>query len=401
MARKKKKLSRKQQKKQRQAAMAQKRRERGWRPPQPSVPSQEQELLDDILPLFPIADGIGPSPEASMKPLMTTILDSADLVEEPEFEDIIINPLQCMEIFAEVGEDLGITAEEFAELPEDERDDTHFEMLQKTIQRLLTDEIRQTIIKRLDKLRLRLKKSGQTDRVARVATLQMFLPSQEGDEMWPMVGLVQAIVQRSLAAGFELFEMTMEATEGNDLDEGGSSLLQKLSHSSIGEKADSLLKKIPGLSGFLENQSNKIWEEGEEAIFDGDLYLELYTDEELDAVAAIFTEVLEPDPAEESGSKEAERAELNEETGKALVTELANYVDKLFTPARLDQLRARLDSLVNDPDYPKKWLPFILMLIQYMGEENAAEYEQQFLVKALFGEVRVAQQALFEETEVE
>jgi hypothetical protein len=169
------------------------------------------------------------------------------------------------------------------------------------------------------------------------------------------------------------------------------SIIQKLTQSSIGQKADALLKKVPGLSGFLENQAEDIWEEGEEAIFNGELYLELYTEDELEGAAEIFAEALEIDTSEGTPSQTTDRLELNEKTAKVLFTKIDTYITNLFTSERLDRLRARLKAVANDPSYSQKWLPFRLMLTEYMADENAIENEKGFLIRALIGEMRVVE----------
>jgi hypothetical protein len=139
MAKKKKRLTRKQLKQQRRAAINRKRKEKGWKGARKPVKNQEQGLLDDMLPLFPLADDKFISPETSLGPLMTVLLDSQELAEEPEFEDIIIDPVQCVQTFTEIGEELGIDPDEFFELPDEEREDSYYEMLEQLTERLLTD----------------------------------------------------------------------------------------------------------------------------------------------------------------------------------------------------------------------------------------------------------------------
>ncbi len=404
MARQKKKLTRKQQKERRRAATARKRQERGWTGPrQSSINSHQRELLDDMLSLFPLIGEQNVSPEASLEPLMMTLLDSNELAEEPEFKDLIIDPLQCMQIFTEVAEELEIEPDQFFELADEEQEDNYFEMLETTIQRLLTDEVRQDIIDRLGELRLRLKKTNQSEKVAKVAALQMFLPDKAGRQIWPMVGLVQAIYHRSLAAGFELAQVSLEAIESDEFetDEISLTLTQRLAQSAIGQKAESLLKKVPGLSKFLEKEVDKIWEEGEEAIFEGELYLELYSVEELEGAAQIFAEILGTNTSEDPSAQETTRSKMTEETGKIAVRRIDDYITQLFTPERLDLLRARLDAVAKDSSYPKKWLAFRMMLTEYMADENAAEVEKGFLIRALIGELRFAQQSILENTESE
>jgi hypothetical protein len=76
-----------------------------------------------------------------------------------------------------------------------------------------------------------------------------------------------------------------------------------------------------------------------------------------------------------------------------------DYITELFTSERLDQLRARLNTTLNDPDCPKEWLVFIVMLAEYMAAEDAAENEKPFLISAFLGEMRAVSAALEEAEE--
>jgi hypothetical protein len=211
-----------------------------------------------------------------------------------------------------------------------------------------------------------------------------------------MFGLVQAIVQRSLAAGFDLLEMSREAMEASGPDEIESplTLSEKLAQSSMVQKANSLLQKVPGLSGFLRKQADTIWEEGVDAIFTGDLYLGIFSREELEAGLDIFNQTLGGDIIEGADLQDETPLQIPEEKVKDLVLRLDDYVTDLFTPERLDRFRRRLRSIVNSPDYPEKWLAFRLMLLEYMADEDVMENEKRFFISALLGEMRVAGAAM-------
>jgi hypothetical protein len=389
MARKKKKLSRKQRKQQRREAIARKRKEQGWESPQaPSTPRQD-DVLDDMLPLFP---EIGDSAASSIpiaEQLMMTLMDSGDMVDEPEFEEIIVDPMLCLNTFSEVVQELDIEPESLDELPDEEREDTQMTIREEITRRLLTDELRRDIINGLNDLRIRLKRSGsEREEVARAAALQSFLGGDTGSEIWPMIGLVQAIFLRSLTIGFELMEAAMEVTETTDPSESDVPLTEKLARSSVTKKAADLLKKVPGLGGFLDKQADKIWEEGVDAVFKGELYLELFSPEELETGFKIFGATFgRDDIAEETDTQEPLTLEVTKEDVETIVLQLGDYITGLFTPERLDQLRARLDAILRDPAYARKWSSFLFLVAQNMANEDAVEYEMQFLIQALIGEM--------------
>jgi hypothetical protein len=346
------------------------------------------EVFEDMLALFPTITGASASPGPAIEEFMTVLLDSGDMADEPELEEIFVHPMLCANTFAEVAEELGIHPDALDELSTEEREDAYLTILEGTAQRLLTDELRQEILNGLNDLRLRLKRSGEREEAAKAAALQSFMGEYVGNELWPTTGLVQAIFYRSTQIGFALIEASTEVMETFDPDEGGPLLLDEVARSKIAQKTDALIKEVPGLGGFLEKQADKIWEEGVEAVFKGKLYLELFSPEELEGAAEIFeTTFGRFDPDDTTDTPEPVVPRVPEEAVVTGISQLDDYVEKLFTPERLDQLRARLDAVLKDPAFAGKWKPFLLQLAESMKHEDAIEYEKPFLVQALLGEI--------------
>jgi len=387
MVQKRKKLTRKQRKQQRREEIARKRKERGWEPQQ-APPTHRTEVLEDMLPLFTEIGDPATSSAPTVEQLIAALLDTDHLADEPEFEEIIIDPFLCLNTLSEVIRKFDLEAESLDLLPDEEREDIQMTIREEIVRRLLTDELRHDIINGLNDLRLRLKRSGKREEVAKAATLQSFLDGDTGHEIWPMIGLVQAIFTRSLSIGFELMETAREVTEATDSDESDVPLIKKLARSSATKKATGLLKRIPGLRGFLDKQADKIWEEGVQAVFIGELYLELFSPEELETGFKIFgARFGRFDTDEETDTQKPLVREVTEEDVKTVIAQLGDYIAKLFTPERVDQLRARLDAVQKDPAYAGKWSPFVFLLAQNLADEDAVEYEMQFLIQALVGEM--------------
>jgi len=141
-------------------------------------------------------------------------------------------------------------------------------------------------------------------------------------------------------------------------------------------KANTLLQKVPGLSGFLEKQADTIWQEGVDAVFEGDLYLGIFTSEELEAGLDILETARQGDVTQEADAQDPTTIEITEEQGKALVSRIDDYLTELFTPVRLDQLRTRLNSILDSSDYERRWIAFIVLLVEYMADEDAVENEK-------------------------
>ncbi len=399
MARKRRKLSRKERQQQRREAMERKRKERDWEPRQePSTRRQTVEVIEDMLPLFPTITDASASPGPAMEQITMILSESGYMADEPEFEEIIVDPMLCMDTFAEVVQELGIDPASLEEFSVEDREDTQMRILEGIIGRLLTDEFRQDILNGLNDLRLRLKQSGDREETAKAAALQSFLSGDETEGIWPMVGLVQAIFYRSIQVGFELMKASTEIMEIVDPDKRGVSLSEKLAQSKVAQKVDSLLKKVPGLHGFLEKQADHIWEEGLDAVFTGELGLELFSPEEIGTGFEMFQTAFQDDIAETMETQDLRPLEMSQEKGMALVLQWDSYLTELFTPERLDQLRARLEAILKDPAYAGKWFPFLYMLAEYMADEDAVKNEKQFLITALAGEMRAVSTA-FQEAE--
>jgi hypothetical protein len=133
-----------------------------------------------------------------------------------------------------------------------------------------------------------------------------------------------------------------------------------------------------------------MWEEGVEAIRAGNLYLELYSLEELAGAVEIWATLIGYDSAEEMMVKDQPPQEISQKVAKTYLVRLESYIAELFTPARLDQLRGRMDAILGDPAYKGEWLPLIVMLREYLQDENAIQNEMGFLISALFGEMSAA-----------
>lgn len=258
------------------------------------------------------------------------------------------------------------------------------------MRQLLTEEWCQDVLKGLNDLRLRPRRSGDKEKTAQVATLQSFMREDKSRATWPMIGLVQAIFHSSLMAGFEMIEASMEVMGPDGVESTDASLIDRLMQSNLAQKADRALEKVPGLKKYLEKQADQRWKEGLEAIRAGSLYLELYSLEELTGAIEVLATLIGYDSAEEMTAQDRPPPEIPKEVGKAYLAQLESYIAELLTPARLDQLRGRMDAVLGDPAFKGEWLPFVVMLREYLQDDNAVQNEMGFLIRALFGEMSAA-----------
>jgi hypothetical protein len=178
---------------------------------------------------------------------------------------------------------------------------------------------------------------------------------------------------------------TEELRQGDSQHQSDVPLLQQ---PSVVQKAEALLSKLPGLRGYMEKRVDMIWEKGVDAIYEGELYLELFSPRELEAGLGVLRTGLGLAFNQEVKLQDAVSRKASEAQAKAIISGIDAYITELFTPQRLDQLRAQLNTILNREGWSEEWQPFVFMLARYMAAEDAAEAEKPFLVRALLGEMR-------------
>lgn len=395
MARKQKKLTRKERTQQQRASVGQQRQVKGSVSPNEKA-KQRQDLTEEMAPLL-AAQGAGSAEEN----LFWLLAGSGDLAEEPEFKDIFTDPLLTLPTYISVAEELGFPSpDDLFSLPEEEQEDKKADILEEVVRRLLSDELRQEIIEALNRLRERWKKAGKRAEVAKAAAIQFMLNSRKNEEAWPVIGLIQRIIMRSVGAGFELVGATMDdEPDQSEDDKSMAALYARLNEPEMAGKLSEAVKKIPGLQDYLEKQADKIWDEGEEAIFAGELDLELFTLEELEAAAQIFKSVLHEQTDDESATAEEVKKKFVPAKTRELFNQLEAYLTERLTLERLEQLRARLKTILDEGSYPPQYSSFIRMVSQAMADEQAVENEIGFLLRAILGELRAASTSEEDEAE--
>lgn len=370
----KKKVSRKQLKKQRRAAMARKRAETGWLPPT----EQSAQPVDNVIAaMFDVFEH-SPTAVIDEEMFVTLLTAGEDWLDEPEFQDIFASPFEATRIVEEITSEFGLDNVE--RLSEEELDDFRANAFAQMNERLLTDEIRLEIVDALGRFHRRLLRIGQKAKAAKVKVIRELLRSEEYRSFWPAVGLVFAIMLRSLRTGWELIDASLdvEYTVPDTLPVEWALQTGRTS------RAHEMLQKIPGLSKYLEKELDAAWEEGFAAMVDGDLVLGIYSLQELMETAEIVANCLGFDPSMPSSSRldQPTPEELNQ-----LVEEIDRYVTNLFSPDRLDLLKNHLQAVSRDPDFPREYLSFLFMLQASFREGDPLKTAKGFLTQTLFLEL--------------
>jgi len=231
-----------------------------------------------------------------------------------------------------------------------------------------------------------------------VAAVQMFLESEQADEVIAAIGLVQALVRRALDIGFALVDAAppLESAAG-ETPLSFAELSQRVGETGEGEDFDQLLNEQPQMRRFLEKQMDSFWEQGEKAVFSGELDLDLFTEDEIDTAVQFVNEVLDEDTTMPDRFTDLSREQMT-----ILMAKLSAYVDQhLLLPERRAQIVAKIDTVGVDPVYAAQWAPFLLMLKDEMSDESAESIpaQRRFLLLTLLGQVLATMQSQTEDEE--
>jgi hypothetical protein len=385
----KKKLSRKELKEQKRQTIEGVRQERAWEPPEAGITSPPTtEVVQDMATLF--GNSARPTPR-DLEVITRVVTESDVLVAEAEFEEVLFDPMQSVNLYIAAAEARGITPEIPDETEDEAEEGIHEELLVEVAEALVTPDVRQEILAALDNLRLRYKEEGKRQRdVAEVAALQVALQSgMSKTSEWAAVPLIQAITAKSVEAGFELVAKTNEFLEqaGVDLSqyETLNEMFEATGFLAEGEQAAKLverLQQVPGLANYLEKQSDEVWSAGINNLFQYELMLGLYTDEEVAEAASILESFME--------NAEGDPNRVFETAGEALMAEWQQLVRRIFsTPERLEEARTDVrEALEEGYDLEEQDVYFIQMAIEALDDEDAVENEIGLLTAALIGEMR-------------
>lgn len=371
MARKKK-LSREEQKRRRRQKMKRLRQRTDWQPPEEtSAPFPiSEDLVDDLGPILQTGTNV-----ESVELLLNIAVESYDLVQEPELEDIFFSPTTSMVLFVAKAQEMGIEPDDYFDLPPAEQNALFSEIAEQILPHLFTWEIRDEIVERIDAARARLQSRHKSmEKRTRLAALQFMLEGLDDLEECTPFGLLHAIAAKSVDAGFLLSpigdeEMRVE-TLGKQTDAPAESTLEN------DERFSQILNEIPGLDSYLNREVDNIWGGGLEAVYTGELALDLYTEEELDALHDATLAYVEVGLNETAAAakKEAER--------------LRAKIAATIPPKRLEQMRDRLATLSQQiPN--RKWQAFLNMAYMALDTENDLESQMDLLVMTLLGEIKL------------
>jgi hypothetical protein len=375
-----------QKKQQRRNTRLQKQRAPARPTPTPESLRLDPTLGDDVRLLAPGGDLRALTPDRFADLLLPPALDSADLADEPEFAEIAIPPLVATQSYIEVIQEHGIESENIIDLDDEEREEAIAEAFDETAARLLTPALRQQIRTGLINLRARLRRTHQMNELPRVAAVQMFLESDQEGQIVASLGLVQEIIRRSIVFGFQMAEVVEQFHNAEAA--GGkltpAALREQIIQSESGQRLTAALETTPGLRRVLEEKIDEMERAGHQALFSGELRLNLYTQAELAHAADLFKQAT-GDDLTTLLTPESQLSPILPQ----LLPQVVEYVRGLMASSeRLTHFRQRLDEAVVDPAFAdSKWAPVLLTLHDHLTKAESVVYAQSYLVAALFGEL--------------
>lgn len=361
--------------------MARKRRQTGWQPP-PAPDWERDQLAPDLL-LLPGSGGNEAPGEGVPVQFVETILYSDNLIDEPEFEGIYAEPFVCMQVFSAGLEARDLEGVDPDQLRTAEKEEVYLGLLEEVSRETLVPELQEAILAALRDLRQRAQDESKVALMSQAAAVYAFLDGVRDDEVWAQVGVVQAVVQRSLRAGIEIYNATEEAVESAEAG-GIRRLLGRLTGARPEQNVGHVVAKYPGLADFLAGEVEGRWHQGVDALGSGELDLGLFSEAELAAALEAAHSMGLKLTAE--GSLLVVDADSAGEELQAFASWLSAYVDDLAAPRRLAHMQSRLDELAETAS-PSQ-LAFLSLLSEELEAADGLDRLRPVLERALVGEMR-------------
>ena len=82
-----------------------------------------------------------------------------------------------------------------------------------------------------------------------------------------------------------------------------------------------------------------------------------------------------------------------------MIHRLDGYLTELFTRERFEGLRQRLVTLGPGGELEGEWSPFVMMVTEYLKDEDAVENMKSFLIRALIAEMEVVDRSAVDKEE--
>lgn len=407
MARNKKKTAERQ-RKQRQQKKQKRRDKRHKRHPSPSM--NFATSFDPALSSLPLAvspELLADYGDGNVQAILQTAWETENLLKEPEFDQLTIDPVEVAGTFMQTAETLGVSSDEgFAS----ERMGDVFEQM---TEKLLTPELCAEIATAAEAVRARARAEKRQKLLKQAAALQFIMEVEFMAEYRHNIGFIQKLIRDNLDAGFTLlgFMLENEETEEKQGEPAGA----LTSTENMAEREARIMEKLAknqALDRYMTRHVDELNEAGRHALFDGELELPLYTEDELAmAMERVFGDQNNPAsdkmPDESNLVQTTAEVELaGEEQSTATMNtdddfsdaeqnlpdgwmqRLVAYVEEIITPTRQAEMVTTLEAWLATPENQESpWREYVFHRAKLLAEEEF-DSELDFLVAAFWGELQ-------------
>lgn len=270
----------------------------------------------------------------SLDHFIRILADSHTLRQEPEFRDVHFDLEKTVQVSSRVMTKYEKQIQEMEKKSEDERHQFRDDVRIEIIDELATPAFRKDVLHRLESLSRRLATGNDADKFEIALYLQPLM--QEKQIPWGICGLITTIYAESAEKAEEQFEQGLSAFDEIFRAAEREGKLEQLLE--LPEESPEVLKVVqqvkskPGLMDQLRRETEKAFQEFEQALMNGEVKLDLFTKEELLQPFAAMTEYIS-----------ANQIEIEKADQQALTDQFAQFIkrnlDEVMTKDRAKRMK--------------------------------------------------------------
>jgi hypothetical protein len=159
------------------------------------------KITEDLVFFFRSIPDAMRSPQRATEALVKAVLPTEKIAMEPEFVDIVGDPISCASIYSESLSKMDVNWKSFADLPPQLAASIRSQIMEETVRHFLTEPLRFEILEGLSRYRLRKKRSNEKMEAGIAAALQLVLKDEKNNLIWPKIGLLHGIIRNSITHG--------------------------------------------------------------------------------------------------------------------------------------------------------------------------------------------------------
>jgi hypothetical protein len=341
----------------------------------------QSEITEDIVYFFRSFPEAMRSPQIATETLIKAVLPTEKIAMEPEFDDIFGDPITCTSIYSEVISKMEVNWKSFGDLPPQLAASIRRQIMEETIRQFLTESLRYEILDGLNRYRLRKKESGNKMEAGIAAALQLVLKDEKNNPIWPKIGLLHGIIHNSITLGLDIknsYKEILGETKDNTYEDNELLLLDDQTREKILQKASSKINKIPRLKNFINNQTERIYDKGINAILEGKLFFGFLTTDELNKVSEHIVKSIGSSDKEQLRNAKTFLDRLTDKKQKELISGMEIFIHEIFTAEKIEQMHQKLNSILKAPGDLKHWELFIFMLRNALMHEDVMKSRKNF-----------------------